>query len=152
MAIAEGWKKGLAALVCIGALIYLFSGSDDDGFRAPQVSVSQEEPVGQFNRAKYAGSLNSIKGGNLLSKVEKGLSDHEVRLKASPRWQSQDEVARLQSARALWAAWAKMHPLRERFQTRIVIVDERGAKIGGSRLLDPSKIWVRKNQGTSGPN
>jgi len=45
-----------------------------------------------------------------------------------------------------------MHPPRERFQTRIVIVDEMGAKIGGSRLLDPSKIWVRKNQGASGPN
>ncbi len=152
MVIAEGWKKGLAGLIAIGALIYLFSGSDDDAYRAPQVSGAQEETMGQFNRAKYAGSLNSIKGGNLLSKVEKGLSDREVRLKASLRWQSQDEVARLRSARALWEAWAKMHPPRERFQTRIVIVDERGAKIGGSRLLDPSKIWVRKNQSTSGPN
>ena len=151
MAIAEGWKKGLACLVCIGALIYLFSGSDDDGYRAPEVSGAQEEPMGQFNRAKYAGSLNSIRGGNLVSKVEKGLSDHEVRLKASARWQGLDEEARLRSARALWEAWAKMHPPRERFQTRIVIVDERGAKIGGSRLLDPSKIWVRKNQGASGP-
>ena len=145
MAIAEGWKKGLAGLVCIGALIYLFSGSDDDGYRAPQVSASQEEPMGQFNRAKFAGSLNSIKGGNLVSKVEKGLSDREVRLKASAHWQGLDEAARLRSARALWEAWAKMHPPRERFQIRIVIVDERGDKIGGSRLLDPSKMWVRKN-------
>ncbi len=152
MALAAGWKKGLLALIAIGALVTLFSGSDDGGYRAPRVTDTQQEPMGQFNRAKYAESLNSIQGGRLVSKVEKGLSDHEVRLKASPRWQGLDEAARLQSARALWEAWAKMHPLRERFQTRIVIVDERGAKIGGSRLLDPSKIWVRKNQGTSGPN
>ena len=145
MGIADRWKKGLAGLIAIGALVYLFSGSDQTGYEAPQVTGAQEEPMGQFNRARYAGSLNSIKGGRLVSKVEKGLSDHEVRLKASARWQGLDQEARLQSARALWAAWAKMHPRRERHQTRIVIVDERGSKIGGSRLLDPSKIWVRKN-------
>ncbi|MCZ6447640.1 MAG: hypothetical protein O6831_05310 [Alphaproteobacteria bacterium] len=144
MNLSMGWKKGLLGLTAIVALIYLFSGSDQGGYEAPQVTGAQEEPMGQFNRAKYAESLNSIVGGRLVSKVEKGLSDHELLLKVGPRWQGQDEQARLRSARALWAAWAKMYPPRRRYQARIVIVDERGAKIGGSRLLDPSKIWVRK--------
>ncbi len=144
MKLSMGWKKGLLGLIAIGALVTLFSGSDDGGYRAPRVTDTQEEPMGQFNRAKYAESLNSIQGGRLVSKVEKGLSDHELLLKVGPRWQGQDEQARLRSARALWAAWAKMYPPRRRYQARIVIVDERGAKIGGSRLLDPSKIWVRK--------
>jgi len=144
MNLSMGWKMGLLGLIAIGALITLFSGSDDGGYRAPQVTDSQEEPIGQFNRAKYVESLHSIAGGRLVSKVEKGLSDHELLLKVSPRWQGQGEQARLRSARALWAAWAKMYPPRRRYQARIVIVDERGAKIGGSRLLDPSKIWVRK--------
>ncbi|MCZ6609210.1 MAG: hypothetical protein O7D27_05005 [Alphaproteobacteria bacterium] len=144
MNLSMGWKMGLLGLIAIGALITLFSGSDDGGYRAPQVTDSQEEPIGQFNRAKYVESLHSIAGGRLVSKVEKGLSDHELLLKVGPRWQGQGEQARLRSARALWAAWAKMYPPRRRYQARIVIVDERGAKIGGSRLLDPSKIWVRK--------
>ncbi|MCZ6495337.1 MAG: hypothetical protein O6924_04075 [Alphaproteobacteria bacterium] len=144
MNLSMGWKMGLLGLIAIGALITLFSGSDDGGYRAPQVTDSQEEPIGQFNRAKYVESLHSIAGGRLVSKVEKGLSDHELLLKVGPRWQDQGEQARLRSARALWAAWAKMYPPRRRYQARIVIVDERGAKIGGSRLLDPSKIWVRK--------
>ncbi|MFB3054968.1 MAG: hypothetical protein ACE1ZY_06555 [Alphaproteobacteria bacterium] len=144
MNLSMGWKMGLLGLIAIGALITLFSGSDDGGYRAPQVTDSQEEPIGQFNRAKYVESLHSIAGGHLVSKVEKGLSDHELLLKVGPRWQGQGEQARLRSARALWAAWAKMYPPRRRYQARIVIVDERGAKIGGSRLLDPSKIWVRK--------
>ncbi len=144
MVTAAGWKKGLVGLIGIGALVYLFSGSDDGTYRAPQVSDSQGESIAQFNRAKYAESLKSMKAGHLVSKVEKGLSDHAVRLTASPRWQALDEVVRLRSARALWDAWAKMHPPNHRYQTRIVIVDEKGAKIGGSRLLDPSKIWVRK--------
>ncbi|MEE8284414.1 MAG: hypothetical protein V3R63_05455 [Alphaproteobacteria bacterium] len=144
MKLSMGWKKGLLGLIAIGALVTLFSGSDDGGYRAPRVTDTQEEPMGQFNRAKYAESLHSIQGGRLVSKVEKGLSDHELLLKVGPRWQGQGEQARLRSARALWAAWAKMYPPRRRYQARIVIVDERGAKIGGSRLLDPSKIWVRK--------
>jgi hypothetical protein len=144
MAIAVGWKKGLVCLIGVGALVYLFSGSDDGTYRAPQVADSQEEPIADFYRAKYADSLKTMKAGHLISKVEKGLSGHEVRLQAGPRWQPLGHAERLRSARALWEAWAKMHPHNQRYKTRIVIVDERGTKIGGSRLLDPSKIWVRK--------
>ena len=95
MKLSMGWKKGLLALIAIGALVTLFSGSDDGGYRAPRVTDTQEEPMGQFNRAKYAESLNSIQGGRLVSKVEKGLSDHELLLKVGPRWQGQGEQARL---------------------------------------------------------
>ena len=144
MAITARWKIGLAGLIGIGALVVLFSGSEDGGYLAPQVSDSQGEPIGQFNRAKFADIVKSMKHGRLVLSVDKGLSDHEVRLKTGPRWQAQGEEARLRSARALWKAWAKRYPPSQRYRARIVIVDERGTKIGGSRLLNSAKIWVRK--------
>jgi hypothetical protein len=144
MLTAVGWKKGLLCLIGVGALVYLFSGSDSGTYRAPQALDSQEEPIAEFNRAKYAESLKSMKGGHLITKIETGLSEFEIRLQAGARWQALGEAARLRSARVFWEAWAKIHPPNQRFKSRIVIVDKRGTKIGGSRLLDPSKIWVRK--------
>ena len=41
MNLSMGWKMGLLGLIAIGALITLFSGSDDGGYRAPQVTDSQ---------------------------------------------------------------------------------------------------------------
>jgi len=144
MNLSIGWKKGILCLIGVGALVYLFSGSDGGSYRTPQVTEGRGEPITDFNRAKYADSLKSMKGGHLITKVETGLSEFEIRLQAGARWQAFGEAARLRSARALWDAWAKIHPTDQRFKTRIVIVDERGTKIGGSRLLDPSKIWVQK--------
>jgi len=145
MNLSIGWKIGLIGLIVIAAVIYLFSGPDSGGYRPPQISSNQGVPDGGFYRAKYKDSLKSMKIGRWVAKVEKGLSDHEVRLQAAPLWLALGETARLRSARSLWNAWMKIHPPSESFRTRIVIVDERGTKIGGSRLLDPSKIWVRKN-------
>lgn len=144
MKLSIGWKKGLLGLLVIGAVIYLFSGTDGGTYRPPQATDSRKEPMADFNRAKYADSLKSIKEGHLITKVETGLSEFEIRLQAGRRWQALGHAERLRSARALWEAWAKIHPPNQRFKARIVIVDERDAKIGGSRLLDPSKIWVRK--------
>ena len=139
-------KLALLGLIGIGALVYVFAGSDSDerAYRTPSVADSRQEPIAEFNRAKYADGLQALKGGAMISKIEKGLSDHGIRLTASRRWQAQGEQARLQSARALWKAWAKLYPPDQRYRARIVIVDERGSKIGGSRLLNAAKIWVRK--------
>lgn len=144
MILPKGWKSWLVGLIGAGALVYLFSGADSGTYRAPQFNQVQEEPIGDFNRAKYAEILASMKVSRLVTKIEKGLSDHEIRLHTGPRWQALGEAVRRQEARALWDVWAKLHPPGQRYKTRIVIVDDKGAKIGGSRLLDPSKIWIRK--------
>lgn len=145
MNLSVGWKFWLACLIGIGALIYLFPKSDGGTYRAPQAVDGREEPAAGFNRAKYAEILKSTEIGRLIMKVEKGLSSHEILLTAGPRWRALGEAVRLRSARVLWDSWAELHPPGQRYKARIVILDENGAKIGGSRLLDPSQIWVRKN-------
>ncbi len=148
MKLSIGSKMGLGVLICIVALAYLLTGDGDvggGGYRAPDVVANQDEPIAQFNRAKYADNLKITDAGRKVVKIEKGLSDFAIRLETSRRWQAQSEKTRLKSARALWKAWAELFPPPLRYKARIVIVDDKGTKIGGSRMLNTSEIWVRKD-------
>jgi hypothetical protein len=138
------WKMGLAALAVVAGLAYLVAGSGGSGYVPPQADRVTVEPRADFNRAKFAEAVRALAPGRLIGKIEKGLSDHEVRLTAGPAWEILDAGGRQQAATAFWKAWAELHPENQRYKARIVITDARGAKIGGSRLLDPSKIWVRE--------
>jgi len=143
-----GWKTGVIALAVLAGLAYLVSGgggtSGGSGYVPPQSDRRTLEAPADFNRAKFAQTLKTLPPGRLVSRVEKGLSDQEILVTAGPGWDALDGAARQQAAEALWKTWAELHPENLRYKARLVIVDARGTKIGGSRLLDPSKIWVRK--------
>ena len=143
-----GWKTGVIALAAAGGIAYLVSGGGGtgggSGYEPPRADRAALEPAGDFNRAKFAQSLKTLAPGRLIGRVEKGLSDHEIWLTAGPGWAALDMGARQQAAEALWKTWAELHPENQRYRARIVIVDARGTKIGGSRLLDSSKVWVRE--------
>jgi hypothetical protein len=139
-----GWKTGLIALAVMAGLAYLVSGGGGDSYVPPQANRVAVEPPADFNRAKFAETVKALAPERQIIRIERGLSDHEILLTAGPAWAALDAGARQKAAEALWKAWAALHPENLRYKARLVIVDARGAKIGGSRLLDPSKIWVRK--------
>ncbi|MDX1483391.1 MAG: hypothetical protein R3229_02820 [Alphaproteobacteria bacterium] len=143
MKLTLGWKTALLGLLGLGILFYVFSGPGG-GYQPPRVAERESEPVADFTRAKFTQVLKSMEGGRLVAKVEKGLSDHELRLQVDGAWSALDQATRYRFARAMWQAWAALHDPGDRYKARILIIDEKGMKIGGSRLLDPSKIWVRK--------
>lgn len=143
MGIPLTWKAVvLAALAVIGGA-YLFSGPGDGTYTPPEPAL-EAEPAAQFNRAKFAQDLKAVAAGRLINRIEKGLSDYEVRLTINPAWHDLDQGARLRAAKEMWKAWSGMHAEKLRYKARIVIVDARGSKVGGSRLLNPADIWVRK--------
>lgn len=140
-----GWKGAVIALAATVVLAYaVFGGGGGSGYVPPETNRATVEPQGDFNRAKFLEALKSLAPGRIVDRVEKGLSDHEALVTAGPGWAALDAEARQTMAEAMWKAWADLHPETLRYKTRIVILDSRGGKIGGSRLLDPSKIWVRQ--------
>jgi hypothetical protein len=149
MARLMGWKTGVIALAVVAGLVYLVSGGGGTrgggGYVPPQADRASLEAPADFNRAKFSQTLEALAPKGHIARIEKGLSDHEILLTAGPAWAALNKDARQRAAEAFWKAWAALHPENQRYKARLVIVDARGAKIGGSRLLDPSKIWVREH-------
>jgi nitrogen fixation-related uncharacterized protein len=138
------WKKGVIALAVLGGLAYLFWGGSDGQFDAPRVSAEQTEPVGDFNRALFRDKVGNLEPRGMILKVVRGLSDYELRITMAEKWKALDYKVRIKFARAMWKNWEKLFPAGNRFKARIVVVDSKERKLGGSRLLKSSDIWVRE--------
>lgn len=139
-----GWKGAMIAVAGSVMLAYAVFGGGGSGYVPPETNRATVEPQGDFNRAKFIEALKALAPARVIARVERGLSDHEALVTAGPGWAALDADAQLETAKAMWKAWADLHPETLRYKVRIVILDSRGSKIGGSRLLDPSKIWVRE--------
>ena len=141
-------KKALIALAALIGLAYLVwdggdSGGDKSGrYDAPSVTGDRAEPAADFNRALFLDKARNLKPQGLILKVARGLSDHAVRITVAEQWKTLDRRVRVKLAQDLWKLWAAIFPAGERFQARIVMVDNKDRKLAGSRLLNPSDIWV----------
>ncbi len=150
-------KKALIALAVLIGLAYLIWGGGDGGggksgrYDAPSVTGDRAEPAADFNRALFLDKARNLAPRGLILpqvlilKVARGLSDHAVRITVAEQWKTLDRKVRVKLAQDLWKLWATIFPAGERFQARIVIVDNKDRKLAGSRLLNPSDIWVPEN-------
>ncbi len=144
-------KKALIALAVLIGLAYLIWGGGDGGggksgrYDAPSVTGDRAEPAADFNRALFLDKARNLAPRGLILKVARGLSDHAVRITVAEQWKTLDRKVRVKLAQDLWKSWAALFPAGERFQARIVIVDNKDRKLAGSRLLNPSDIWVPEN-------
>ena len=144
-------KKALIALAVLIGLAYLVWGRGDGGggksgrYDAPSVTGDRAEPAADFNRALFLDKARNLKPQGLILKVARGLSDHAVRITVAEQWKTLDRKVRVKLAQDLWKLWATLFPAGERFQARIVIVDNKDRKLAGSRLLNASDIWVPEN-------
>ena len=144
MVFTTAMKKGLIVLVLLAGLVYLFWGPSNGTYDAPQVTGDQTEAAAVFNRAVFLEKAADFMPRGMILKTAEGRSDHEVRIIVAEQWNALDYGVRLRFARKLWKTWAKLFPTAAGYTARIVIVDRKGRKLGGSRLLNSSNIWVRE--------
>lgn len=137
--------KAVIAGVVLAGLVYLLWGGGASRYDAPRVSGGQTESAAEFNRAFFLEKAQELQPRGMILKAVKGLSDFELRVTMTEKWKALDYEARLKFARAMWEIWEKRFPSATGFKARIVIVDGKERKIGGSRLLNASDIWVRED-------
>jgi hypothetical protein len=66
----------------------------------------------------------------------------EATLTVQNLWHLRHKQLRLQDAQTLWEVWARIASPNNLDSARIVIVDQNGNKVGGSRVWGGSLIWV----------
>ncbi|MGJ8636553.1 MAG: hypothetical protein ACSHX5_06885 [Phycisphaerales bacterium] len=66
----------------------------------------------------------------------------EATLTVENVWHIRHKQLRLQDAQALWKAWALIASPNNLDSARIIIVDQNGNEVGGSRVWGGSLIWV----------
>ncbi|MEE8516450.1 MAG: hypothetical protein V3T02_07420, partial [Alphaproteobacteria bacterium] len=122
---------------------FILWGTGRDPYEAPR---TQQPPIvinPSYEREIFAERVKSLKVGGVILRVTKGLSENEVRITVAKDWHILEYEVRLKLAQELWKIWAKTVPPHFRNQARITLADEHDTKVGGSRLLGPSRIWVR---------
>jgi hypothetical protein len=93
----------------------------------------------------YRSLISSIdEDGNVIASVSQGRMDGEVKITVSNAWHYQPYQVRLQTAQNLWNAWSRVHSPNDPDKSRIQIVDLNDNKVGGSRVLAGSLIWVQE--------
>ncbi len=131
------------ALIAAGFVIYVLWGSGRDPYETPQTQQPTIEIKSGFERKIFAERVKSLKADGVILRVTKGLSENEVRITLAKDWNILEYEVRLKLAQDLWKMWSNIVPPHFREQARITLVDENDVKLGGSRLLGPSRIWVR---------
>lgn len=124
-------------------MIFVLWGSGRDPYQAPRNQQPQAEFKPGFEREIFIERVKSLKADGVILRVTKGLSEKEVRITLHKDWNFLEYEVRLKLAQDLWKMWATILPPHSRDQARITLVDEKDVKLGGSRLLGPSRIWVR---------
>lgn len=143
MHLSGGRKKALLALIACAVVVYALWDPGRDPYQAPQSLAPKVELDPGYERKLFASEVKAMKADGVIVGVSKGLSDIEVRITVNQYWHILDYEVRLKLAQNLWKMWAKLLPPGDRNQVRITIADQTGNKVGGSRLLGPSRIWVR---------
>ncbi len=145
MHLSAGRKKAVLALIACAVVIYALwdPGQDPSQYQAPGTPEPQIELDPGYEREIFARQVKAMKADGVIVGVSKGLSDNEVRITVNKDWHILEYEVRLKLAQDLWKMWAKILPPQLRIQARITLADETDTKVGGSRLLGPSRIWVR---------
>ncbi len=101
---------------------------------------------GQAIRNKYLTTLRKMGvDESLVLSVARGLDDYEVRITVSISWHYFPYQVRLDAAQNLWNIWAAIRSPSDPDRARIELVSLNGNKVGGSRWLAGSLIWVQKD-------
>ena len=117
--------------------------------RAPEVEARQATERAERSQAiealkAYDAAVRSMDPeGNLFVDV-RGYDDElkTVVVEVSAGWHYQPEAARLQAATNLWRGWVAARDLEQADFARLRIEDSTGRKVGGSRALAGSLIYV----------
>lgn len=108
-----------------------------DGLRKEAANTAVKEKLDAFmvviNGSNENGIFESVK-----------ISDNTATITVSNDWHFSHYQVRLQAAQNLWECWAKINSPAEVDTSRIQIVDGNGNRVGGSRMLGGSLIWVDK--------
>ena len=91
------------------------------------------------DRLKAAGIDNSTIHSVSVS------GDDTATIKVANSWHFIPYQIRLQAAQNLWKVWASIASPTDRDKASIILTDLNGNKVGGSRLLAGSLIWVKKD-------
>lgn len=140
---SAGRKKALWALIAAGFAIFMLWDRGRDSYQPPQTQQPAFEIKPGLDRKVFTERVKSLKADGVILRVTKGLSENEVRITLAKDWKILEYEVRLKLAQDMWKMWSKTVPRHFRDQARITLVDENDVKLGGSRLLGPSRIWVR---------
>ncbi|MBT5114359.1 MAG: hypothetical protein HOM28_10975 [Rhodospirillales bacterium] len=147
MALPKGKKKSVPitlAVLAVGGGYYMFSEPAHQDVKPPAAISSPIESPADFRRGKLRTAIKTIVlDGSVLS-IKRGISDYEARISVGKDWHDLAYDIRLGMGRQIWKKWSQSFPPHARDRARIVIVNEKGRKVGGSRMLGAFDIWVRK--------
>lgn len=126
-------KTTLTAMLvvfCLGQ--YVFAGGK------PSVSPADL----QAHTDQFRNTLAAAKADGLIRSVK--AAGETMTVVVDNRWHEEVYQNRLQAAQVLWQLWAKIHTPDHLDRSRLLITDGMGNKVGGSRALAGSLIWVKK--------
>lgn len=102
-------------------------------------ATSQPSDLDTFrNLLKIAGVDSSI-----ISRVSQ--SGDSLTIVVANAWHYQPYQLRLQAAQNLWETWARIRSPNDPDKARLDLTDQNGNRVGGSRWLAGSLIWVKKD-------
>jgi len=112
---------------------------------APSIEARQSEEfanarrhVEEFNTALSAPAIKAYMANAKLS----DLSPDDLEVTVTTRWHYEPKAIRLQMAQVIWKAWAGIHRPEKPDAAYITLRDASGNKVGGSRVMGGSLIWV----------
>jgi len=94
--------------------------------------------VEEFNTTLSAPAIKAYMANAKLS----DLSPDGLEITVTTRWHYEPKAIRLQMAQVIWKAWAGIHRPEKPDAAYITLRDATGNKVGGSRVMAGSLIWV----------
>lgn len=114
--------------------------------KKPRAEVKRPITSGQRDRDRYLRRLREMGvDESLVLKVTRGLDDNEAKITVSNSWHFFPYQVRLEAAQNLWKIWASICSPSDPDKARIELVSINGNKVGGSRWLAGSLIYVQKD-------
>lgn len=105
------------------------------------LSKSPEETRAQIYDA-FLESIRTCGNGTMFSEV--ATKDTMLVVVVTEEWNYAIYPARLEQARQMWRTWAALRSPNDMNSALLIMLDEYGNKVGGSRGLG-SEIWVRRD-------
>jgi hypothetical protein len=94
--------------------------------------------IGQFKK-----EIEKLGGDAVITEIT-GLGDDIVKLRVRNAWHDLSYGSRLDMAQNLQRLWAGIHSPGDPDKARILIRDQAGSEVGGSRMWGGTMIWVEK--------
>ncbi len=145
--------KGLAVAVVLMGVFTLVHIIFDNGKAttapppAPQQASQAAKPSVESSsfeaeRKEFIDVLVDSDLVSIVKRVDKGFSDNQLAITVYNNWHYEPHQIRKQAGEMLWEIWARIHSPDDVDKARISILDLNGNKVGGSRFIAGSMIWM----------